>query len=280
MKKKILTLVAAAVMTMAMSVTAFAHTGVWLQDDTGWWWQRQNGNYPTNQWVWIDGNGDGIVECYYFGPDGYMLANTTTPDGYTVDANGAWTVNGVVQSRAMQPLTDDNYIPGQDVTGAVTDPNATAQITVNEEIWNAINNWDSTAPIDMANAIALGGYDYQYDYNGNQLKITVPQTPNGQYVLTSVFGPAKALLDNIPATGIEVKAFFENGNFEDPYGDAGGHVHGSTGNLDKVFNTSASELRVLEVKYDNGQTRHLWVKLTQGTDGNWYIYPDSPAYLG
>ena len=28
-----------------------------------------------------------------------MLSNTTTPDGYTVDANGAWTVDGAVQTQ-------------------------------------------------------------------------------------------------------------------------------------------------------------------------------------
>lgn len=31
--------------------------------------------------------------------NGYMLADTATPDGYTVHANGAWTVNGVVQMQ-------------------------------------------------------------------------------------------------------------------------------------------------------------------------------------
>lgn len=28
-----------------------------------------------------------------------MYANTTTPDGYTVNADGAWTVDGVVQVK-------------------------------------------------------------------------------------------------------------------------------------------------------------------------------------
>lgn len=39
-------------------------------------------------WQWVDGY------CYYLGTDGKMYANTTTPDGYTVNANGAWTENG------------------------------------------------------------------------------------------------------------------------------------------------------------------------------------------
>ena len=56
----------------------------WEQDSNGWWWRNADGTYPVNQWKEINGN------YYYFGTDGYMLANTTTPDGYQVDASGAW----------------------------------------------------------------------------------------------------------------------------------------------------------------------------------------------
>ena len=280
MKKRILTMIAAAVMTLTMSITAFAHTGVWQQDGTGWWWQRQNGNYPTNQWVWIDGNADNIVECYYFGPDGYMLANTTTPDGYTVDANGAWTVNGVVQSRAMQPLTDDNYIPGQDTSGAVTDPNATAQITVNEEIWNAITENRNFASMPFTQttvgeaASSLATY-YYTQYNNTNLKVRVRNSDNG---VISFFGAAKLFLNNIPTQGIEVKAFFTNSKLIDPWGGINGHVLGSTGDLDRTFGVPASSLRVLQANYGDS-VRNLWIQLTQGSDGNWYVYPDSPAFM-
>ena len=34
-------------------------------------------------WILIDGN------YYYFGNDGRLVVNGVTPDGYTVDANGA-----------------------------------------------------------------------------------------------------------------------------------------------------------------------------------------------
>lgn len=50
-------------------------------------------------WQWIDDNNDGVEECYYFDANGYMLANTTTPDGYTVNADGAWTENGAAHTR-------------------------------------------------------------------------------------------------------------------------------------------------------------------------------------
>ena len=48
-------------------------------------------------WQWIDGN------CYYLDPqgqnEGALYRNTTTPDGFTVDSEGRWVVNGVVQKQ-------------------------------------------------------------------------------------------------------------------------------------------------------------------------------------
>ena len=48
-------------------------------------------------WQWIDGN------CYYLDPqgqnEGALYRNTTTPDGFTVDSEGRWVVNGAVQKQ-------------------------------------------------------------------------------------------------------------------------------------------------------------------------------------
>ena len=74
--------------------------GGWKEDSTGWWWQNADGSYPVNTWKWLDGDGDGAAECYYFDGSGYMLAGTATPDGYLVDENGAWVLNGAVQTQA------------------------------------------------------------------------------------------------------------------------------------------------------------------------------------
>jgi hypothetical protein len=56
----------------------------WKQDGNGWWYQNADGSYPVNQWKEIDG------KQYYFGGDGYMLHDTTSPDGYKVGSDGAW----------------------------------------------------------------------------------------------------------------------------------------------------------------------------------------------
>ena len=108
MKRKVTAVALTAVMVLSMSSTTLAAS--WQKDSIGWWWQNENGSYPFNTWQWIDGNGDGIAECYYFNENGYCLLNTTTPDGYRVNSDGAWVVNGVIQTQEQQTNTYlDNY---------------------------------------------------------------------------------------------------------------------------------------------------------------------------
>ncbi len=104
-KTAILTAALAACLTIGMSVAAFA--GSWGQNETGWWWNNNDGSYPVSTWKWIDGNQDGIAESYYFDENGYLLVNTKTPDGYTVNENGAWVENGQVQTKEFkEPVTE------------------------------------------------------------------------------------------------------------------------------------------------------------------------------
>ena len=53
-------------------------------------------------WAWIP-NEQNVLVCYYFNPvsDGYRgrLITNAAVDGYTVDAQGRWTINGTVQTR-------------------------------------------------------------------------------------------------------------------------------------------------------------------------------------
>lgn len=115
MKKAIA--IALATATMASQAMP-AMAAEWKQDNTGWWYQEDNGSYPTNSWKWING------KCYYFDSNGYMLASTTTPDGYTVDATGAWTVNGVVQTQSTEQTSgavhhNENYDPAHPLANMI-----------------------------------------------------------------------------------------------------------------------------------------------------------------
>ena len=98
--RKLLTIVGTAFLTLGITVTALA--GVWKQDDIGWWYQEGDGFYPVDTWKWIDGNNDGVEECYYFDSTGYLLTSITTPDGYQVNENGAWIVGSDVQRKKTE----------------------------------------------------------------------------------------------------------------------------------------------------------------------------------
>lgn len=108
-------------LSVASTMTAFAG---WEQTGTTWKYNF-NGTYFNNGWNWIDGNNDGISECYYFNTDGTILISTTTPDNYMVNENGAWVVNGVVQTRPVE---------AQQVTekGLASIPTDTATSTSNQ----------------------------------------------------------------------------------------------------------------------------------------------------
>ena len=73
-----------------------------------WWFDFGNGDYFKSSWQWIDGNQDGIAECYCFDENGWMYENTITPDGYTVNENGAWTVSNIVQTKTSDLIPKNN----------------------------------------------------------------------------------------------------------------------------------------------------------------------------
>lgn len=70
--------------TIALCSTFVSFAGEWKQDNVGWWYQNDDGSYVISSWKEIDG------KQYYFDASGYILHDTTTPDGYQVDSYGAW----------------------------------------------------------------------------------------------------------------------------------------------------------------------------------------------
>ena len=82
----------------------------WVKGEgkNAWWFNFGNGDYFKSSWQWIDGNQDGIAECYCFDENGWMYENTITPDGYTVNENGAWTVSNIVQTKTSDLIPKNN----------------------------------------------------------------------------------------------------------------------------------------------------------------------------
>ena len=68
------------------------------------WFYFNAYGYMLTGWQWIKGN-DGRARCYYLNPNkdntlgACLIGPAVTPDGYTVDENGAWTVDGKVVVR-------------------------------------------------------------------------------------------------------------------------------------------------------------------------------------
>lgn len=89
MRKQLKTiLLACLTLSLSLSSSIITFAGQWQKDNVGWWYQFDDKSYPTNTWV-LAPVADGSYHYYYFNEAGYMLENTTTPDGLTVGADGS-----------------------------------------------------------------------------------------------------------------------------------------------------------------------------------------------
>ena len=115
-------------LAIGMSVLMLASTftpisvqaaGGWKQNKTGWWWEEDNGSYPTNSWENIGGT------WYYFDGNGYMVTGwlKLSSGWYYLTESGAratgWVQVGNIwyymnESGVMQADTwiGDNYVDG------------------------------------------------------------------------------------------------------------------------------------------------------------------------
>lgn len=98
------------VFTVLTTGTAFAG-GLWVRDNVGWWYLRGDGKWPVNAWQWIDSNGDGYAECYYFNENGYCILNDFV-DGYRLNSDGMWVENGQVVRIYVGDMIDHINNPG------------------------------------------------------------------------------------------------------------------------------------------------------------------------
>lgn len=94
-KAKLLISLTAGIM---ITTTLTSYAGTWEQDNLSWKYKNDTGSYATG-WNWID------RKSYFFESNRKMLVDTTTPDGYNVNKDGAWVVNGVVQTQGGTSTT-------------------------------------------------------------------------------------------------------------------------------------------------------------------------------
>ena len=146
---------------------AFTSLAAWEQSGAGWKYKDDTtGAYDRNGWYWIDGNSDRIAECYYFDDTEIMAANTVI-DNYTINEEGQWTVDGVVQTKMMEAAGIKELQVKDEVKNCLTRPFT--------EILPALQN---------PQKYSSGLFEVDWDENGNPIH-------KGYYYFTA---------DNIPFT--------------------------------------------------------------------------------
>ncbi len=146
--KKALTMFLALMMSVLMAATAFAGVGSWNYDGRGWKWRRANGSVARNQWLWIDGNGDGWAECYCFDNKGYMMANTYYDDSI-INSEGKWV------DESGEPFVSD-----------VFDEYAAVEASAQSYPYGTFRYNSQTATGTVKITRSSGTYYCEYEYNG------------------------------------------------------------------------------------------------------------------
>lgn len=168
--KKLLTATIAALMIAGSAMTAMA--GQWIANGNLWYYLKSNGTYATNQWV---GN-------YYCGPDGRMLTNTWTPDGYFVGADGKWIPNALNADTSSSISVIGTYTwayteYGSTVTAATfvdtreVSANSDKSLTIIERA-NGMGGTTSQVSFMATNHYVSVINGLQYDFNNGELIIT------------------------------------------------------------------------------------------------------------
>lgn len=127
--------------------------------------------YPG--WAWIDGY------CYYFTNKNMRdkITNGTTPDGYTVDEQGRWTVDGVVQYNGYGSLQ-----VGTDALYAGKDDDARWQAMRGYLERTMAEKWYSSD-----DAVSFVSTDEGFSFNWpHTMAMLIHNTENGDYLSITV----------------------------------------------------------------------------------------------
>ena len=137
--KRFRLLIITTLMTLSTSLTAFA--GSWEEDANGWWYKNDDGSYPRSTWFTYPTTG----KQYYFNENGYLLIDTTTPDGYKVGSDGAYLESdpdNLAKSKTTKSASYVNAGPG--VVGAnKSSPQTKTTSTANNTNNNSNSNNNS-----------------------------------------------------------------------------------------------------------------------------------------
>lgn len=168
MKKTLFLAMSIIGITLASTITSLAD---WEQGEDGWRYQCEDGFYAKSGWKEIDG------KYYYFGYEGYMYSDVTTPDGQQVGSDGACIqYNPIYSDSAMQEFigsaTDSgNYIQAGDgmwiTIDKVENGIVYGYITFGRGTGSGESYAEILEPLDVNNTITvvMEGFNPVYDSN-------------------------------------------------------------------------------------------------------------------
>ena len=130
-----------------------------------------NKDYYKSCWQWLDLNNDGLYECYYFNVLGHMYKNGTTPDGYKVNENGEWVVDGVVQRKNNIKVKDLIDINISTISSTYNTKNYVI-IDVKKDFAEELDNFIEEKVFDVRNYIVSKDIDKKLliDLQGQYIK--------------------------------------------------------------------------------------------------------------
>lgn len=160
MRKTFTSVMLATTLSLTMAFTAFA--GNWETAGSDWKYREDDGTYASG-WQWIDG------KSYYFDSDGIM-AKETTIDGYALNSDGQWVVDGVVQTQGTETSTgttntngvhhNEGYDPAHPLANAPDSWNL--KLTPETAFWNYYYLCDN----DNVHAMLTGQMEYYNERTG------------------------------------------------------------------------------------------------------------------
>lgn len=129
--KKVSKLIASVVLVGSVLVlNPIRANAEWRQDNHGWWFNEPKRIQSGITWVtgWREIN----QKWYYFGQDGYMWHDVTTPDNYELGSDGAW-INYNSVTRTTDNKQDFQSLSGIVATNTVVLDTTNMQLNVGEE---------------------------------------------------------------------------------------------------------------------------------------------------
>lgn len=156
------------VLILILIFSAFSSYAAWVADSFGWRYQPYPGApFTTGGWKWIDANNTGVANCYYFRDNGYILANTVTPDGYFLNDKGQWVLNGVVQTKQL------SSIPAPSMQSSKENPNYQHS---NLKKWITMKDGVSTdfESVKVIDGTVWSGDIISFNRDGSNINVTNP----------------------------------------------------------------------------------------------------------